>query len=84
MFIVGTFAEDLRGFAAMSHGVTRVGATLAAYLMPNFAALNVIAQAAHAQPVAGSLVVFNTIYSLLYSTAAIAGAVLIFERRNLK
>jgi Cu-processing system permease protein len=84
LFIVGTFAEDLRGFAAMSHGVTRVGATVAAYLVPNFAALNIIAPAAHAQPIAGSLLLFNTIYSLLYSGAAIAGAVLIFERRNLK
>lgn len=84
LFVVGTFAEDLRGFAAMSKGATRVMATIAAYLMPNFAALNVIGQAAHAQPIAGSLIVFNTVYALLYSLAAIAGAVLIFERRNLK
>ncbi|MBI2677206.1 MAG: ABC transporter permease [Candidatus Koribacter versatilis] len=84
VFIVGTFAEDLRGFAAMSQGVTRVGATIAAYLMPNFAALNVIAEAAHAKPVAGNLILFNTVYALLYALAAVAGAVLIFERRNLK
>ena len=84
LFVVGTFAEDLRGFAAMSKGATRVMATIAAYLMPNFAALNVIGLAAHSQPIAGSLIVFNTIYALLYALAAIAGAVLIFERRNLK
>ena len=84
LFVVGTFAEDLRGFAAMSHGATRVGATIAAYLMPNFAALNVIGQAAHAQPIPGNLILSNTMYALLYALAAIAGAVLIFERRNLK
>jgi Cu-processing system permease protein len=84
LFIVGTFAEDLRGFAAMSQGVTRAAATVAAYLVPNFAALNVIAPAAHAQPIARSLIAFNTVYALLYAGAAIAGAVLIFERRNLK
>jgi Cu-processing system permease protein len=84
LFIVGTFAEDLRGFAAISRGMTRFGATVAAYVVPNFAALNVIAPAAHAQPIAGSLIVFNTLYALLYAGAAIAGAVLIFERRNLK
>jgi ABC-type transport system involved in multi-copper enzyme maturation permease subunit len=84
LFVVGTFAEDLRGFAADAHGVVRVLATIAAYLAPNFAGMNVIAQAAHGQPVAGSLILFNTGYALLYATAAIAGAVLIFERRNLK
>ena len=84
LFVVGTFAEDLRGFAAMSQGATRVGATIAAYLMPNFSALNVIGQAAHAQPIPGNLILYNTVYALLYALAAIAGAVLIFERRNLK
>lgn len=84
MFIIGTFSEDLRGFAAISKGVTRMGATAVAYLTPNFAALNVIGQAAHAQPIAGQLVFYNTVYALLYALAAIAGAVLIFERRNLK
>ncbi len=84
LFIIGTFAEDLRGFAAMTHGVTRWVATGAAYLVPNFAALNVISPVAHAQPVAGSLVIYNTIYAVLYAGAAVAGAMLIFEHRNLK
>ena len=84
MFIIGTFAEDLRGFAAISTGFVKAAATFAAYIVPNFAAMNVISQSAHGQPVAGSLIVFNTLYALLYSGAALAGAVLIFERRNLK
>ena len=84
LFIIGTFAEDLHGFAAISSGFTRAVATVAAYLTPNFATLNVISQSAHAQPIAGSLILYNTIYALLYSGAAITGAVLIFERRDLK
>jgi ABC-type transport system involved in multi-copper enzyme maturation permease subunit len=84
LFVIGTSAEDLRNFAAASHGMTRVLATGTAYVVPNFASLNVISQVAHGQPVGGSLMVFNTLYALLYSAAAIAGAVLIFERRNLK
>jgi ABC-type transport system involved in multi-copper enzyme maturation permease subunit len=84
LFVIGTFAEDLRNFAAMSHGFTRWLATGAAYLVPNFASLNVISQVAHEQPVSGSLVLFNTLYALLYSGAVTAAAVLIFERRNLK
>ncbi len=84
LFVIGTFAEDLRGFAAMAHGIARWVASAAAYLVPNFAALNVISSVAHDQPVAGTLIFYNTVYALLYASAAIAGAMLIFEHRNLK
>ena len=52
--------------------------------MPNFSALNVISSVAHEQPVSGQLVVYNTAYALIYTTMVLCGAVLIFERRNLK
>ncbi len=84
LFIIGTFAEDLRGFASMTQGITRWVATGAAYLVPNFAALNVISSVAHDHPVAGALVFYNTVYAFLYAAAAITGAMLIFEHRNLK
>ena len=84
LFIVGAFAEDLRGFAGMTRGITRWIATGAAYLVPNFSALNVITSVAHEQPVSGQLIFYNTVYALIYATMAICGAVLIFERRNLK
>ena len=84
VFIIGTFAEDLRGFAAMATGVTRWLATGAAYLVPNLAPLNVISAVAHQQPVAGALILHNTLYALLYAGVAVCGAVLVFERRNFK
>ncbi|MCU1218838.1 MAG: hypothetical protein JWM08_1054 [Candidatus Angelobacter sp.] len=84
LFVIGTFAEDLKNFAAISKGVAKMLATGAAYLMPNFASLNVIAQTAHDQGIGGRLILFNTLYALLYSASAVAAAVLIFERRNLK
>jgi Cu-processing system permease protein len=84
LFVIGSFAEDLRGFAAMSHGFTRWIATAAAYLVPNFSALNVISAVAHEQPVSAQLVLQNTFYALFYTAMALCGAVLIFERRNLK
>jgi hypothetical protein len=59
-------------------------ATAVAYLVPNFASFNVISRVAHEMPISSSLVLYNTAYSLLYAAAAIAGAVLIFEHRNLK
>jgi ABC-type transport system involved in multi-copper enzyme maturation permease subunit len=84
IFVIGSFAEDLRGFAAMTQGFTRWLAIGAAYLLPNFSALNVISQVAHDQPVSAQLIFYNTAYALIYATVAICGAVLIFEHRNLK
>src|SRR5437016_6442942 len=84
LFVIGTFAEDLRIFAAMSQGAAQWAATGAAYVVPNFASLNVIARVVHDEAVGGRLILLNTLYALLYSAAVMAGAVVIFERRNLK
>jgi ABC-type transport system involved in multi-copper enzyme maturation permease subunit len=84
LFVIGCFAEDLRGFAGMTRGITRWLATGVAYLVPNFSALNVISSVAHQQPVPGKLIVYNTAYALIYAAMALSGAVLVFERRNLK
>ena len=84
IFVIGSFAQDLRGFAAMTQGATRWLATGAAYLVPNFSSLNVISSVAHQQPVAGTLILSNTVYALFYAGTALCGAVLIFEHRNLK
>lgn len=84
LFMIGSFADDLRNFAAAAHGAFHWIAMGMAYLTPNFTALNVISQVAHDQPIAASVVGFNTVYALLYSAAVTCAAVLIFERRNLK
>ena len=84
LFVIGSFAEDLRNFAGMATGVSHWLVTGAAYLVPNFSAFNVITSIAHEQPVAGQLILQNTLYALFYATMALSGAVLIFERRDLK
>jgi ABC-type transport system involved in multi-copper enzyme maturation permease subunit len=84
LFIIGSFAEDLRAFAALAHGPAGWIAIAAAYLVPNFSALNVISSVAHGEPVARTLIAYNTAYALFYAAAAIAAAALIFEHRNLK
>jgi len=84
LFVIGSFAEDLRGFAAMTTGIARWLALGSAYLVPNFSALNVIGSVAHAQPVSGQLVIYNTAYALIYATMVLSAAVVIFEHRNLK
>jgi ABC-type transport system involved in multi-copper enzyme maturation permease subunit len=84
LFIIGTFAEDLRGFAAIAQGPAKWLATGMAYLVPNFSALNVISSVAHHQPVAGSLIAYNSAYAVAYAAFALAAAALIFESRDLK
>jgi ABC-type transport system involved in multi-copper enzyme maturation permease subunit len=84
LFAIGSFADDLRGFAALTHGIARWFAIGTAYLVPNFSALNVISAVAHQSPLGTSLILQNTLYALVYTTMALSGAVLIFERRNLK
>ncbi|HVP44583.1 MAG TPA: ABC transporter permease subunit [Terriglobales bacterium] len=84
MFVIGTFAEDLRAFALLARPPARWLAIGMAHLVPNFAALNVITPVAHGEPVAASLVLFNTVYALLYSVVAVSTAVIIFEYRDLK
>ncbi|MGA8154533.1 MAG: ABC transporter permease [Terriglobales bacterium] len=84
LFVIGSFAEDLRGFASMAQGATHWLATGTAYLVPNLSSLNIITSVAHQQPVAAQLIVSNTLYALLYAGMALCGAVLIFEHRNLK
>jgi ABC-type transport system involved in multi-copper enzyme maturation permease subunit len=84
LFVIGSFADDLRGFASLTHGFTHWLAMVAAYLVPNFSTFNVINNVAHRQPLGMHLIVQNTFYALFYTAAVMSGAVLIFERRNLK
>jgi Cu-processing system permease protein len=84
LFVIGSLAEDLRGFARITSGFPGIVATLLAYLVPNFSSFNIINQAAHGDAVPGRLILYDTLYALLYSAMALSGAVLIFQRRNLK
>lgn len=84
LFLIGTFSEDLRGFAAITKGASYWITTAIAYIVPNFASLNVISSVAHGTPVAPALILSNTLYAMLYIGVVLSGAVLIFEHRNLK
>ncbi|MGE5112108.1 MAG: ABC transporter permease [Acidobacteriaceae bacterium] len=84
LFVIGTFAEDLRNFAGLTSGATRYVATGLAWLIPNFAAFNVISEVAHSSPIAGRLVLYNSIYAALYVLVCLSAAVLVFEHRNFK
>lgn len=84
LFVIGSFADDLRGMGAMAHGTVVPLVRVAAYLVPNFGSFNIISSVSHQQAISGAVVFHNTMYALLYSFAVLCGAVLIFERRNFK
>jgi hypothetical protein len=84
IFVIGNFVDDLRGFAMLAQGLQRWLILGLSYLVPNFGGMNVVTQVAHGQPVSAALVGMDTLYAAVYVFAALSGAVLIFERRNLK
>lgn len=84
IFVVGSFSEDLRGFAESAHGATHYLAIGVSYLIPNFSALNYIASVAHGNPVPCAVILLNTAYAVLYAGATICAASLIFQNRNMK
>src|SRR5213595_1074472 len=71
MFIVGSFAEDLRGFAAIAHGPQGWFARVASYIVPNLSVLNVITRVSHDQIIPPNVIALNTIYALLYVTVVV-------------
>jgi len=83
-FVIGTFSEDLHTFAAGASGIAKWIITAVAYVIPNFSSLNVISQVAHGTPVAGALVLHNTVYAATYSLVLLLCAAAIFENRNFK
>jgi hypothetical protein len=52
--------------------------------VPNFHNFNVIAAAAHGEPVAASLAGLNTLYTAVYVALVLLAASATFSRRNLK
>jgi len=84
MFVAGTFAADLREFAQMAHGSQRWLASSISYIIPNLASFNVINRVSHDQFISAGLVLYNSLYAMLYSAVTVCGAILIFSRRDLK
>jgi ABC-type transport system involved in multi-copper enzyme maturation permease subunit len=84
IFVVGSFSEDLRGFAQATHGGTHYLLMTVSYLIPNFSALNYIASVAHGNAIPAEMILLNTAYAALYAGAAVCAASLIFQNRNMK
>jgi ABC-type transport system involved in multi-copper enzyme maturation permease subunit len=85
IYVVGLYVQELRNMPmqVMSPGMT-VFTKWLSYLLPNFENFNIMAMAAHSRQVPGTLIAQNTLYTAIYCTIVLTGAVLAFSRRNLK
>jgi ABC-type transport system involved in multi-copper enzyme maturation permease subunit len=85
LYVVGHFNADLKNFEAIvpSKAVGWVARALY-YLLPNLAPFDIKAQVVHGQPVAGGYLLLTVLYGLLYITALLVAACVIFSRRDLK
>jgi ABC-type transport system involved in multi-copper enzyme maturation permease subunit len=54
------------------------------YVLPNFGNYDVMGAAAHGRGVAGTLILHNTLYALLYCAIVLSAAAVIFSRKDLK
>jgi Cu-processing system permease protein len=85
IFIIGHFSADLKTFAS-SMGTTSARYLFGTlfYLLPNLSNYSYITPAAHGQMPPAALVFASLGYALIYISVLLAGATLIFNRRNFK
>ena len=85
LYIAGLYVQEMRDLpvAVMSPGMA-VLTKWFSYLLPNFENFNVMAMAAHARAIPGSLILHNTLYAVVYCAVVLTAAVAVFSRRNLK
>ena len=85
IFVAGRFSADLRNFNDVVDSKAAGAMTNALYwVLPNLAAFDVRSQVVHGQPVALDYMALTIGYGLLYITALLATATLVFSRRDFK
>jgi len=85
LYIAGLFAADLRTVQAVQLDPTALELMRGiSYLLPNFQNFNVMSAVVHGQGVSSTFVWYATLYALLYCAIVLAGAAVVFSRRNLK
>ena len=85
LYIAGLYVQEMRDLpvAVMRPGMAALTKWFS-YLLPNFENFNVMAMAAHARAIPGSLILHNTLYAVVYCAIVLTAAVAVFSRRNLK
>jgi hypothetical protein len=85
LYIAGHFNADLRNFDRVVDAPAAVWLARGLYhLLPDFSAFDVKTQVVHGLPVAAGYIAWTMAYGALYIAALVAGAVVIFARRDFK
>jgi Cu-processing system permease protein len=85
LYVAGLFVAQLRSLQATQlNAQTQKLLSVLSYLLPNFGNYDVMGAAAHGRPVPGSLILHNTLYTVLYCAIVLTAAAMIFSRKDLK
>ena len=85
IYVAGLFVSELRSLQVtnLTPQMQKFFAVIS-YILPNFGNYDVMGAAAHGRGIAGRLVIYNTLYTLLYCALVLAAASVIFSRKDLK
>src|SRR6266568_3474895 len=85
LYIVGLYVQELRNLPMQVMSPVMAAFTRwLSYVLPNFENFNVMAMAAHGRVVPGTLILQNTLYTVIYCTIVLIAAAAVFARKNLK
>ncbi len=84
-YVAGHFGADLREFGTIVESPAAAAlCSVVSYILPNFSILDVKAAVVHGRPVSWAYVAAGAGYAAVYASALLAGAVLIFARRDFR
>ena len=85
VFVIGHFSADLKSLSSTSNQVAaRLVFRALYYLLPNLSTYSVITPAAHGLSPDMQSIILAVAYTIMYDVVLLAGATLIFSRRNFK
>jgi len=85
LYLAGLFVSELRSLQVTNlTPQMQKFFTAISYLLPNFGNYDVMGAAAHGRGIAGMLVLYNTLYTILYCAIVLSAAAVIFSRKDLK
>lgn len=86
VFVAGQLSPDLRSLGSLDEVSVWAATVIAAcgWILPDFSSFDVKSQIVHGQPVARRVVALTLTYGGLYAAALIAGAIVLFSRREFR
>lgn len=85
LYLAGLFLAELRNLQnTQLNPQTQKFLAFLSYLLPNFGNYDVMGAAAHGRSIPASLILHNTLYTILYCAIVLCVAALVFSRKDLK